>query len=55
LWNVNHVDQRFDAQYIDVLNHYISVTLGIKAAPMKPIAPSDWPARIREDHQLRLI
>jgi hypothetical protein len=45
----------FDPQYIEVLNHYVSVTLGTKAAPEKPIAPLDWQARIREDHQLRLI
>jgi hypothetical protein len=55
LWNVNHVEQQCDPHFIEVLNHYISVTLGTKAAPMQPIAPLDWQARIREDHQLRLI
>jgi hypothetical protein len=55
LWNVNHVEQRFDPQYIDVLNYYISVTLGTKAPPAQSIAPPDWQARIRDDYQLRLI
>lgn len=55
LWNVNHVEQRFDPQYVEVLNRYVSVTLGTKAAPLQPLAPLDWQARIRDDHQLRLI
>jgi hypothetical protein len=55
LWNVNHVEQRFDPEFIDVLNHYISFTLGSKAAPAQPLAPVDWQSRIKDDHQLRLF
>lgn len=55
LWNVNHVEQHFDPQYVDVLNYYISVTLGTKPRPSQPIAPPHWQARIRDDQQLTLI
>jgi hypothetical protein len=56
LWNVNHVDQRFDAEFLHVFNYYVSVTLGAKPAPTQPMAPANWQARIREDDmQLTLI
>jgi hypothetical protein len=55
LWNVNHVEQAYDPAFIEVLDYYISVTLGAKPRPYQPIAPSDWQARIRDDRQLSLI
>lgn len=55
LWNVNHVEQGFDPQYVDVLNYYVSVTLGTKPRPTKPLAPTHWQARVRDDQQLSLI
>jgi hypothetical protein len=56
LWNVNHVNQRVDPAFIDVLDHYASVTIGLKPAPDQQLAPEDWQARVRMDtRQLILV
>jgi hypothetical protein len=56
LWNVNHIDQRVDANYLDVLSYYVSLTLGSKPTPKAGLAPSDWQARVRGDErQLSLL
>lgn len=56
LWNVNHVDQRFAPEFLDIFNYYVSVTLGDKPAPTQPIAPPDWQIHLRHDSkQLTLI
>lgn len=56
LWNVNHVEQRFDPAFLDVLDYYVSLTTGAKPAPKKQLAPSDWQARARDDaRQLPLL
>jgi uncharacterized protein DUF6884 len=56
LWNVNHVGQRFDPEFLDIFDYYASVTLGDKPIPTQPIAPANWQARVREnDMQLTLI
>jgi hypothetical protein len=56
LWNVNHVEQRFDPQYLEVLDYYVSVTAGAKPVPKKQLAPLDWQARARDDvRQLTLL
>jgi hypothetical protein len=56
LWNVNHVHQRFDPLFIDVLMDYVSITAGAKPPPQKQLAPHDWQARIRGDaRQLTLM
>lgn len=49
LWNVNHVDQRFDPKYLDILDYYVSLTTGVKPVPRKQLAPRDWQARARDD------
>ncbi|MBX3497841.1 MAG: hypothetical protein KF889_00215 [Alphaproteobacteria bacterium] len=56
LWNVNHVDQQFDPGFLDVLDHYVSVTIGAKAIPEKQLAPLDWQSRLRHSaRQLALL
>lgn len=56
LWNVNHVYQRFDRAFTNVLDYYISVTTGVKVAPDQQLAPEDWQVRVRGDtRQLTLV
>jgi hypothetical protein len=56
LWNVNHVEQRFDPQYLEVLDYYVSLTAGARPVPKKQLAPRDWQARARDDvRQLTLL
>ena len=42
LWNVRHVDYDYDPQFIDVLDKYVKVTLGVSLSPQQSIAPDDW-------------
>jgi hypothetical protein len=49
LWNVNHVDQRFDPEFLKVFEYYVSLTAGAKPAPKRQLAPSDWSTRTRDD------
>jgi hypothetical protein len=49
IWNVNHVYQRVDPSFINVLDYYVSATIGIKPAPDQQLAPEDWQARVRRD------
>jgi hypothetical protein len=49
LWNVNHVDQRFDPAYLDVLDYYAEMTASTKPVPETQLAPRDWHARVRDD------
>jgi hypothetical protein len=39
LWNVNHVEQPFDRNFLEVLDYYVAVTMGKKPAPMAQLAP----------------
>jgi hypothetical protein len=56
LWNVNHVEQNFDPGYLEVLNYYVSSTIGAKPQPKQQLAPANWQARIRDDtRQLSLL
>jgi hypothetical protein len=56
LWNVNHVEQRFDPAYLGVLDYYVSLTMGRKPAPTIPLAPPDWQLRTRDDaRQLTML
>lgn len=56
LWNINHVDQRFDPAFLDVLDYYAKMTATAEPIPEKRIAPQDWYARVRDDaRQLTLI
>lgn len=49
LWNVNHVSQRVDPEYIDALAYYSEATVSAKSAPDRRLAPADWYERLRDD------
>lgn len=49
LWNVNHVSQQFDTEFLDVLEHYVSHTVEGNVPPAKRLAPSGWLARTKEN------
>jgi hypothetical protein len=56
LWNVNHVEQRYDPNFLDILDYYASLTVGNKPIPTKQLAPHDWQAFARDDaNQLALL
>ena len=56
IWNVNHVEQPFDHRFLEILDFYVSLTLGTKASPMRQLAPTDWQARARDNaRQLALL
>lgn len=56
LWNVNHVDQSYDPNFLDVLNYYVAVSVGGKDPPSQSLAPDDWQVRARaSERQLKLI
>jgi hypothetical protein len=56
LWNVNHVEQAFDAGFIEIFDYYVSLTMGVKEAPPRQLAPADWHARARSNaRQLALL
>jgi hypothetical protein len=55
LWNVNHTGQRYDHRFAKMLEYYVRATLGERAG-VKPVAPPDWLASVRDDgRQLRLF
>jgi hypothetical protein len=56
LWNVNHVEQPYDPNYLAVLDYYASLTVGERPIPRKQLAPRNWQARARDDaNQLALL
>jgi hypothetical protein len=42
LWNLNHLYDVPDPQFVDVLEQYVDVTLGKTPHPAKSIAPRNW-------------
>lgn len=56
LWNVNHVEQAFDPNFLNVLDEYVSVTLGKKPVPERQLAPVGWQVGLRANsRQLELL
>jgi hypothetical protein len=51
LWNVNHTSQRYDSAFLAMLDYYVSVTVGSPPPGAKPVAPSDWAVRARDDQR----
>lgn len=41
LWNVQDVNASFDPRFLEILSHYVEVTLGHRPHPTEPIAPTD--------------
>ncbi len=48
LWNLDFLDYPYSSGFVDVLDEYVSVTIGEKRPPPKSIAPRDW---YRNDRQ----
>ena len=46
LWNVNHVGERYEAECLNVLRHYVAVTRGVMPRPKQNIAPLGWRQRL---------
>ncbi len=42
LWNVNHVDYRYDERFLDVFAKYVDAVAGRSSIPNDSIAPKDW-------------
>jgi hypothetical protein len=56
IWNVNHVEQPVDRRFLEILDFYVSLTVGAKAPPKKQLAPAEWQARARDNvRQLALL
>lgn len=56
LWNVNHVDQAVDPGFLEILDYYVSFTVGKKPLPRRPLAPANWQRRLRGNtNQLELL
>jgi hypothetical protein len=39
LWNIRHVSDRYDPNFIEIFSEYVDITLGIKKRPLKSISP----------------
>lgn len=42
LWNLDHISRSYDPVFLDVLEHYIDVTVGRCTQPTCSMAPSGW-------------
>ena len=42
LWNLEFLDYSYSSEFLDVLDEYVSITVGEKAKPQASIAPHDW-------------
>ncbi|HVT92885.1 MAG TPA: hypothetical protein VHD76_08570 [Bryobacteraceae bacterium] len=42
LWNVNHTEESFDPGFLKVLEHYVEVARGRRAAGVESLAPANW-------------
>ena len=51
LWNVNHVLQQYQSGFLEILEYYVSLTVGANSPPQRQMAPSDWLLRVREDRR----
>ncbi len=55
LWNVNHVLDAWDLQFIDLLGQFVQAAEGGLALGIESIAPLNWWANTRQGrNQLRL-
>jgi len=54
LWNVNYVDDRYDADFLSVLREYVAVTLGSRVPPKSSLAPRGWSASLNDNNRRQL-
>lgn len=50
LWNLNFLDYSYSSVALDVLDEYVSATIGITSPPSRRLAPPSW---YDEQHQVR--
>jgi hypothetical protein len=56
IWNVNHTAQSHDADFLNLLEYYVSFTLGKANLGPKPFVSPEWAANVRRnDMQLSLL
>ena len=55
LWNVNYVDLKYDVRFLDILEYYVNVTIGLEIPPTKSIVPKEWHNLSRNNQQLYLF
>jgi len=55
LWNVNYVDLKYDTRFLDILEYYVDVTIGIKTMTTNSIVPKEWHNLPRNNQQLNLL
>ena len=55
LWNVNYVDLSYDPKFLDIFDHYVDVTIGLKANTSKSIVPQSWHQMQKNNSQLKLF
>jgi len=48
LWNLDFLDYPYATEFLEVLDEYVSITLGRKPRPPRSIAPHDWHVRDRQ-------
>ena len=42
LWNVNHIQNKYDEQVLSVVSHYVKTTLSRGKTPRHSVAPHNW-------------
>lgn len=55
LWNLDHIEHRYDPRFLDTLETYVKVTIGRVASPASSIAPYGWHSSHRGGSQLALF
>jgi hypothetical protein len=50
LWNVNYVGEPYDPSFLDVLSHYVEVTIGRQPYLATSFAPKGWLRAIKAKH-----
>ncbi|MBI2424828.1 MAG: hypothetical protein HYV27_18505 [Candidatus Hydrogenedentes bacterium] len=46
LWNLNHLSVDYRAECLDILDEYVSITLGTTPKPQQSLAPEGWHTRV---------
>jgi len=56
MWNVNYVEDDYDPRFLEILERYVNITLGIEPPVNDSIVPADWLInRIKKKKQLGLF
>lgn len=52
LWNVNYVDDDYDPRFIEILDQYVDMTLGLRPTVNHSIVPKEWWRKKNNEKQL---